>query len=189
VHPRDPELVIGTHGRSIYIAPLADVRALSDSIRRTPIAFLHADALKVQSDWGKRPDEFSEPTSPKAEWAYYAGNPGLVKIRLSTKQGLILKEIVDTAEAGLNYPVNDLSLEPAVAKKLEAEVRKEKKDPAFRLVAGKDDGRYYPVTGEYKLTFTDANGRAAEGTFELKDPSAKKAAEIPDPESVGPPGK
>jgi len=189
VHPRDPELVIGTHGRSIFILPLTDVRALTDSLRKSPIAFLHAEPVNYQASWGRRPDEFSDPSAPSAAWAYFAQSSGTTRIRLISKAGVLLKEVSDSAEAGVNYVTNDLSLDGATAKKLEAECRKSKKDAAFRILPGKDDGKYYLVPGEYKLTFTDANGHSVEGKFEVKDPSAKKESGVPDPESVGPPGK
>lgn len=189
VHPRDPELVIGTHGRSIFILPLTDVRALTDSLRKSPIAFLHAEPVNYQASWGKRPDEFSDPSAPSAAWAYFAQSSGTTRIRLISKAGVLLKEVSDSAEAGVNYVTNDLSLDGATAKKLEAECRKSKKDATFRILPGKDDGKYYLVPGDYKLTFTDANGHSVEGKFEVKDPSAKKESGVPDPESVGPPGK
>ncbi|HPD54607.1 MAG TPA: hypothetical protein PLI08_11725 [Bacteroidia bacterium] len=181
--------MIGTHGRSIFILPLTDVRALTDSLRKSPIAFLHAEPVNYQASWGKRPDEFSDPSAPSAAWTYFVQSSGTTRIRLISKAGVLLKEVSDSAEAGVNYVTNDLSLDGATAKKLEAECRKSKKDAAFRILPGKDDGKYYLVPGDYKLTFTDAHGHSVEGKFEVKDPSAKKESGVPDPESVGPPGK
>ena len=54
------------------------------------------------------------------------------------------------------------------------------------ILPGKDDGKYYLVPGDYKLTFTDANGHSVEGKFEVKDPSAKKnpVFRIPNPSDL-----
>lgn len=189
VHPREPELVVGTHGRSIYIVPITDVRTLTDSVRTNAIAFLHAGAVNHRADWGKRPDEFSDPSVPSAVWAYYAKDSGIVKVRLLSKEGVLLREVADTAEAGLNYVKSDLSLDIAAAKKLEAEVKKARKDPAFRMIAGKDDGKYYAVAGEYEVRIADTKGNIAKGKFEVREKSSPKPAEVPDPESRGVPGK
>ena len=52
IHPRDHELIAGTHGRSIWIADVAPLQQLADSIMRKP-AYLFAPKIAYQ--YGESP--------------------------------------------------------------------------------------------------------------------------------------
>ena len=56
VHPRDRELIAGTHGRSAWIVDVLPVQQLSSEVRNSAVHLFHIDDLKASRDWRRRPD-------------------------------------------------------------------------------------------------------------------------------------
>jgi len=54
IHPRDHELIAGTHGRSIWIADIAPLQRMVDSVRTRPVALF---APRVAYQYGQGPVE------------------------------------------------------------------------------------------------------------------------------------
>ncbi|MDB4881198.1 MAG: hypothetical protein JWL60_2644, partial [Gemmatimonadetes bacterium] len=58
IHPRDHELIAGTHGRSIWIVDIAPLQRMVDSVRSRPVALF---APRVAFQYGQGPVEGHEP--------------------------------------------------------------------------------------------------------------------------------
>ncbi len=89
VHPRDKELVIGTHGRSIYIADVKHLQQMTDSLLAKNLQIFHLKTINHSSRWGKynwsgkyediKPQEFAIPFySKKSENATLKYKPKAV---------------------------------------------------------------------------------------------------------------
>lgn len=138
IQPREHDLVVGTHGRSVYVAPVGDLEQLRDSVLRQP---LHAFAIsKVTAG------------DDKAELHFYAQQKGIVNIRLLSAGGLLLRELTDSSEAGLNFVDLPLSADSAHA-------------TAFMNESGKKDDQLKPdnhgvlalPAGQYSVEFITAS--------------------------------
>ncbi|MGM0589535.1 MAG: WD40/YVTN/BNR-like repeat-containing protein [Bacteroidota bacterium] len=107
IHPREQELVIGTHGRSIYVTeltPLQKVAAASDqrmiAISPTPTTIRHSDR------WGTRSAPFRDWYEPNITFRYYLGrkrDAGKdVDIRIQDQDDKTVYSVTDDGVYGFN---------------------------------------------------------------------------------------
>jgi photosystem II stability/assembly factor-like uncharacterized protein len=175
VHPRDGEVILGTHGRSIYVASVTDLRKLDDSLRGKPLAVVTSEDVTWSSGWGKKRDEYSEAAQPEAEWCYWSSKPGLMKYMLQSEGGLVLASGTDTAEAGLNYGKLKLSVDPKIISRLQKELAKRDRSKPVVLKPA-EDGNYYVPESTYRLVIADAEGVSTEFTFKVASKQNRKRA-------------
>jgi hypothetical protein len=110
VHPRDNELIVGTHGRSLYIASLEHVQQLTDTIIQKPLHAFLLRNITYHPNWGRKSNNWAKPMEPTLTIPYYLKSAGPVTVRVKTQNGLLIKEFTDTGEPGLNYAPYDLSI-------------------------------------------------------------------------------
>ena len=60
VHPRENELVLGTHGRSIFIGDVKDIQSLTESVLSSEIHILAFETPTFNSRWGSKWWEWGE---------------------------------------------------------------------------------------------------------------------------------
>ena len=173
VQPRENELVLGTHGRSIFIASLSEVQKLKDSVVQKNLFVFDPEAVRYTKKWGTKPDEFSEPLTSTLTACYFKKVSGIVDVKILNEKGLNLKSFRDTAEAGLNYLSYDLSVDPVqVSSFQKANSGKNK----IKIEAG-ENKIYYLVPGKYKIEISDNSGNKQFSLFEVKDPDKTSQAE------------
>jgi photosystem II stability/assembly factor-like uncharacterized protein len=139
VHAREGDLVLATHGQSVYMAEAAPLRALTPEVMAKP---LHAFKVKkAPGDWSRGYGEHPYITWPRDPAAvripYWSSQKPGTAVTLSVKDehGSVWKELSDTSRAGYNEVVYDLSAEPRLADAAEATARakaREKKAAAER---------------------------------------------------------
>lgn len=102
VHPRDGEIVIGTHGRSAWVLDVRPVQQWESAMRNGLFLF---DPLPVYV----RPGNDIEPTRPRAEAViyYYVQDPGPLTITLQDAAGRVVLDHREHARAGLNAYIWD----------------------------------------------------------------------------------
>lgn len=144
VHPRDLDLVIATHGRSIYVM---DVEPLHQVVGRLDesITAIKPSSIRFSNRWGSKFTEYREPFMPEVQLLYYLGNNGTstITIEVEDSNGDQVTKIETKGTQGFNtYHWN--------------------------LVTGKtDDGFTFLSKGTYTLIFK--TGRTShEVEFEIK---------------------
>ena len=70
VHPRDLELVIATHGRSIWVMDVKPLHQLSERLDKAITAF-SPDPIRVSERWGTQNVEYRDRIMPKVELMYF----------------------------------------------------------------------------------------------------------------------
>ena len=113
VHARDRDLVVGTHGRSLYVADVALVEALDSTMLARPVHAFPLTPITVSPGWGRRSAAWNAPNAPATSIAYFAGGAGSATIRVKTADGTVLKEWQDGAQRGLNYVRYELDADEA----------------------------------------------------------------------------
>jgi hypothetical protein len=122
VHPRDNDLIVGTHGRSIYI--LDDITALqqlSEAVTSTdaylfdirPATRWVEDTMLSRGLGGAKHFRAPNPAAGTAV-SYYLKSPasGDVKITISDARGAVVRDLNGTNEAGLNRVQWNLARNP-----------------------------------------------------------------------------
>jgi photosystem II stability/assembly factor-like uncharacterized protein len=116
IHPRDQDLVLGTHGRSFFI--LDDITPLqqltSEVLSRSEHLFRPRPAVLWDHDrlefHGGGEDVWRAPNAPDAIVAYYLRAPaqGPVSLQIVDATGTIVRELVGSPDAGLHRVTWDL---------------------------------------------------------------------------------
>ncbi len=81
VHPRENELVVATHGRSMYVM---DVKPLQQaSMEKEKMVLYAPSSVRYSKQWGEKRYEWSDPYLPEYNVMYYA--PGKGEVTFSVK--------------------------------------------------------------------------------------------------------
>ena len=110
VHPRDRELIAGTHGRAIQILDIAPLEQMADSVLRTP-AFLFSPTTAFQYSQSPAPSELRDhggwrpdPVPYGADISYRLASAGQAPARISilNSVGDTIARLTGPANAGIN---------------------------------------------------------------------------------------
>ena len=145
VQARDRDLVVGTHGRSIWIADLDLVSRLTPDVTGAALHVFPPDTTRHRESWGDRGYTWSEPDEPSLEAGYWTTETGTARVRVLDAEGDAVRTWDDPAEPGLNLLTYDLRADRALGDDVEA---------------GEDTGAFYLVPGEYVLEVS-VGGRTA----------------------------
>lgn len=145
------EMVIGTHGRSLYkmdIAPIRKLMELKDSL----FAIINIENIAYKTNWGKKFNAYFEVKQPTIKILYFAQNAGKAHLSLSTENGVVRFNKEIDLSSGLNQLELPFWLEKMP---MEAKVKsgKKKKDAEVKTEPEKiaDDGNIYPQPGKYRI--------------------------------------
>lgn len=174
IHPRDRELVIGTHGRSVFIAPVDHVEKLTNELIEKPLHCFPMRSIDFNKNWGKAPDGWGQPDETKIQIGFYAKQPAPTILRIKGEGDVILKTIVDTCVAGLNYVEYNLSADSVsidkhlknVDKKLKSSERKKWE------ITRAPNGQFYLPAGTYTIEI-GTSGVKEKQTLTIKPPKRR----------------
>lgn len=147
VHPRDNDLVVGTHGRSIYIGNVEHLQQLSSNMTAKAIHVFKLDKIKYSNRWGYLRNAWSKPYVPTTTIPFYTNQAGKATITVETEIGLLVKKMEVDAVKGLNYIDYDLTIEQLFKKYPKGFDEANK----LEFKAG-DDGKTYIEKGKYTVT-------------------------------------
>lgn len=157
VHPREQELVVGTHGRSVYVM---DVKPLHEVARQQDqtILALKTEAVRHSDNWGQRPAPYREINEPEAQWLYWIGDEDVenesIEISIKDEEGKTVTKLSDKASYGFNKFTWNLQLKEGQ----------------------KDTSATYLSPGNYKIIYT-INGSSDETTFKVTSPNRSNDAD------------
>lgn len=151
VHPRDAELVVGTHGRSLYVGRVKELQQLSAENQAKNLLVFEMDKMRASPRWGSV--GWWNSTKPSASIPVYVRNAGKMSISIATESGIVLKTWAAEADKGLNYIPYDLSIDASVLKSYNAWLNeKVKADEKPIVVKPAEDGKTYIYKGAYSIT-------------------------------------
>lgn len=170
IHPKANDLIIGTHGRSFYIAPIEHLQQTTPFILSKPLHLFGIESIAASSRWGNKRNAWRETTLPKVEIPVYVKDATTLQLKVKTADGLVLKEWEQAATSGYNFVEYDLSLEADKVSGYEQELNKDLKDgeDAVPVKLKKADNEvFYLKTGKYQVVI-EGNGEMVEGGLEVK---------------------
>ncbi len=184
IQAREADLVVGTHGRSIFVADLELIRQLTPELRQEPLHAFAPDSLRFDDDWGARSASWREPTVPEVALPFFSGAAGETTIRIETEEGLRLHSFTHVADRGLNYPSYDLTVDSTQVEafnEVEPESEESGDDEVPTTIEQADDGNYYLLPGTYTVVFTRGDA-SVETTFSVREPRQRpQRSPIPGP--------
>ncbi len=147
VHPKANDLVLGTHGRSIYIADISLLQKLNGK-SMNDLVVNELNTVTHSNRWGSSFSQWSESFEPKVSVQYYTPNGGSATLEVRTGDGVVIQQVDLVAEKGFNIYDYDLSVSERGKKSLA------KKDIELKAA---DNGKYYLPKGEYSISIRNGD--------------------------------
>jgi len=144
------ELVVGTHGRSIYVGRIKELQQLDSSLMAKALHAFPPDPIRYRSNWGKK--SVWEQTIPKAQIPVYANRPGKASVTVSTPDSLELQNFEVQLSKGLNYIAYGLTISEEILDEYNETLNKDRKsDEKPVRIKVMDNGNAYLYRGNYSL--------------------------------------
>jgi photosystem II stability/assembly factor-like uncharacterized protein len=158
VQPTAKELVIGTHGRSIYTANIKHLQQLLPEILAKTIHLFSIDAKRYSKNWGKK-QPYTELKDPVLPVSYYSAAAGAIRWTVKHKEsGVVLNAGEQTCVKGMNTLEFPLFVTESALKKYQEVLQLAQKDPKKALVLEKaDTGKTYLRKGVYTFVVVKEN--------------------------------
>jgi hypothetical protein len=181
IQPTAQDLVIGTHGRSIYRASVKELEQLNTKLMAKEVLMFGVDDATYSSRWGDWWNQWYGANEPAVTVPVYVKNGGIGKIDIYTKSGTLLFSKQITLDKGINYVVYNLTINADKLDVFTKELKKAKSDKLDGLKQ-KDNENFYIIEGDYKIEIT-VNGASDSTKLKVKEgrkrPERKPQKKIP----------
>lgn len=148
VQPEANDLLLGTHGRSIYKTNIAPLQEMNTSKMDASIVLFNTENIRYSSRWGSSWSKWFKPNEPKLTIKFYTNVKSAKTIKILSKNNSVLNEITVAADKGFNYTDYDLSVSEKSRKIL-------LKEHSSIDVNKAKNGKYYLPKGEYTIQIND----------------------------------
>jgi photosystem II stability/assembly factor-like uncharacterized protein len=150
IQERENEIVLGTHGRSIFIAKLDMVQAYN-RVRNEKWHVFDIDKIKYNNNLGNKSYSYSKPQTEKVTMFFYTSEPGVYRFSVLKKDEQVLFTSSKQVQQGMNYIEYDLSINSGV------------ENVDQKLIQKRDDGKYYLPVGNYQVEWSTTDLASEKG--------------------------
>jgi photosystem II stability/assembly factor-like uncharacterized protein len=160
IQPKENELIVGTHGRSIYTASLTEIQKLTDDVLQKNWVVFDVAKTRHSKMWGKKPSIWGDSIKASIQIPVYVKKDGAVNIDIKTEDENTIYFTSKKLTKGINYISYDAAVD---ATKIEWYVKylKTKSEGKEVVVDKSDDGKYHLMPGKYWVVVTDtATGKS-----------------------------
>jgi len=137
------DLVIGTHGRSIYVVDISLLQQINANTNEVIIADI--ESLRASRRWGSSFSQWGEVYEPKISIQFYSPQTNKATITVETEDGKELQQLKVDAVKGINIVEYDITYSQKGIKTIEKGAEK---------VSKADNGKYYLNAGTYIINVT-----------------------------------
>lgn len=143
IQERENDLVVATHGRSIY---KTDIRALRsyNNWKNKEIAILDIEKQKASSNWGRSWSRWNPAYESELDLVVFSSKNQKLIVEVIADNGVKLQQFSVDGFKGFNYLKYDYSASETWVKKYQ----KKNKKSAFKKA---QNGKYYLPKGKYKI--------------------------------------
>ena len=108
VQEQAKDLVLGTHGRSIYVADISLIQKLNNS-SKNELLIAEIDPIRSSRSWGSSYSLWRDPFEPSITLQFYSPENGEVKVSVETEQGEVVNQFSVEAVKGINMTEYDVT--------------------------------------------------------------------------------
>ena len=148
IHPRDKELILGTHGRSFYVADISPLQKMDEEFVSQELHLFDLRSVRHSGYWGKKFSAWSEPNEPKLSMTLYSKSNGEARIQVKDEEDQVLQSWAVPLRRGLNTLTYDLAIKAS--------------DSEEEDTKAADNGKFYPKPGTYTLEITKGSVSASQ---------------------------
>ena len=174
------EIVLGTHGRSLYKAKLDLIQQLTDSVVIENIHPFTVNDFNYNKNLGKKFSSFYEPLQIKISIPFYLKQKGITTLQIKSDSGIVVATLKDTSEAGINFAKYNLAVDANAIDAFKNSLSTKDKN----IFVKADDGNFYLTPGKYTIQFTTADGVTAKTSFTIKKKEKKEKTEEREVEGI-----
>lgn len=146
IHPRENELVVATHGRSVYVS---DIKPLQQVKKDTQLKLFAKEDIRHSPRWGQGGNAFSSPRMPSSSFFFYSNLNQPIRAELKAADNTVLRTWQIEGDSG--FHTLDWDLKVNVPSKSKKEAAKEQ----------------FVEKGKYTLILSSGNQKD-EVSFEVK---------------------
>jgi hypothetical protein len=144
------ELIVGTHGRSIYVGRIKELQQLDSSLMAQELHAFTPDAIRYRSGWGKK--SVWERPVPEAKIPVYAQSACPATTIIQTADSLKLRSFEVKLVKGLNYISYDLTISEETLDEYNIFLNKNREpDQKPVRIKAMDNGKAYLYSGTYTI--------------------------------------
>jgi len=167
IHPRENDIIVGTHGRSIYLGRGTELQMLNEDMLASAVHAFPVESVRTSRRWGSRWADWADAFTPEITIPVYAQSAGTMTITVMHDE-LALKTMDLAVQKGLNYLPYDLTFsEEAAAKYEDALSGGQQGDGDSVELSAADNGLMYLQAGNYTIV-CEKDGATSETKLELK---------------------
>ena len=155
IQPTAKELIVATHGRSLYKANIAPLQKMTGEVLVKSAHIFAIDNVRKSNSWGSSWSQWSEPNTPEIIIPFYANANKKVTIDIYLDD-IKVNYVTVTADKGFNEAIFDASFSDKGRKAFEKSTTKQK-------VAKAKNDKYYLPKGKYMVKIDEATAE-----FEIK---------------------
>lgn len=144
IQPKSKELIVGTHGRSLYKVNIEKLQKLTSAITAKSLYVYEVPSIKKSERWGNSWSQWGKPYEPKAEIWFYSNSNEEVSVSIQNETGLEIFSKKVTAKKGLNLVEYDYTLSEDVI----AKWKKKDKKTVFEKAK---NGKQYVLPAKYSI--------------------------------------
>ncbi|EDP98349.1 glycosyl hydrolase [Kordia algicida OT-1] len=152
VQKRAKDLLIGTHGRSIYKANIEVLQKADKTVKDKNVYVFPTKSVRHRSSWGATWSKWLTPNVPEKSINFYVKKGGTYEVSISLEDDTKLMTYEIDADAGFNTWIYDLSLTAKARKKY---LKKSEDDVE---IPKKKNGMYYLPKGMYSVKISGNGG-------------------------------
>ncbi len=138
------DLLIGTHGRSIYLANIKALQSMDLDKMNQEITIFDTKEVKFSPNWGDSFGSWSKPLEPSTYIEFYSNKSGKQTIKILSEKNAELQTFSVDADKGFNIAEYDMTLNENGRKALL------KEDTSLQIPKSKNS-KYYLPKGTYTV--------------------------------------
>ena len=96
-------LLVGTHGRSIYLTEIEKIQGLSDEILKSSLYIYPLKSIRKLPSWGVKRSVWSEPNNPSLELTIFSSSKKDYQLSIIDTEGNTIYNVSDKLDRGFNF--------------------------------------------------------------------------------------
>jgi hypothetical protein len=110
IQPEAKDLILGTHGRSIYKANIEPLEKMDASKLNQSIVLFDVESMRFSGRWGNSFGAWYDAFEPSTTFTFYSNSSGEKTIKILNEKDIELNSIKLNADIGFNYANYDLTM-------------------------------------------------------------------------------
>lgn len=166
IHPTESKIVIGTHGRSLFLGDILPLQELKPEIIDKAIHIFAIGDIFHNASWGTKRNVWRPANEPTTDFTVFSKMEQEISWSITQAD---LTTALATGTANLHEGINTIPYNLTIDKDAIQAMNKLKTKPAILAKLTKaENGQYYLPAGEYKLTIHQGKTTQVSQSFKIE---------------------